>query len=127
MSRALMLCLAVACSSAPPEDCAERGTTAKGFSDAALSQYGGSCRVTADCVLVRAMLPCYTGCPRPVLASRQSAAQTAVANLAVSVCGDSACSVSEGCNPVHAECVAGACVAAPGAATGGDAGRPDGG
>ncbi len=127
MRRAVMMLLvAMASCSGPAEDCPQVGTDARAFSETTLKEYASGCSTAADCVLTRPMLSCYTGCFSAVLKSREANAQSAVLSLTESVCGRGTCSVNEGCNPVHAECVQGVCKAMPGGATA-DAGSRDGG
>jgi hypothetical protein len=124
MRRALMLAVLAACSSGGSEDCAQLGTQAKAFANAKLDQFGGGCTTDFDCVLIRASLSCYNGCPRAVMGTRQATAQGELSGLSTTLCGSSSCVVNEGCSPVHAECVVGACRTVPGAR---DAGLPDAG
>jgi len=121
-----MLVAAAACSSAPPEDCVMIGTSARTFSDSTLMGYADGCSTDADCVLLKPMLTCYTGCPRGVRKSRELAARVALDGLSEMVCGAGTCSVNEGCNPVHAACEQSRCTAKPGAAID-DGGIPDAG
>lgn len=126
-----LVALAVAACAANPsaEECAMIGASGKSFSNATLDKYLTTCVGDDDCTLLRAQLGCYTGCPRAIVSARLSAAQTEVAGLVDSVCGTSACMVSEGCGPVRAVCVNGTCrtVAGVGDAGTTDAGSLDGG
>lgn len=107
------------------EDCAALGTSAKGFAESKLDALAGTCSTNADCVLFRATLTCYTGCPRAIRAGRENSARADLDALSETLCGSSGCSITDGCTAVRAECRLGRCRTASGAAI--DAGTSDGG
>ena len=121
----VLLSLLAGCTCGPSgEECTMLAEGARTFTTAATAQHTGGCSTDGDCVLYRPMLSCYTACPRAIAASRRSNAETDVAGLDENVCMGSACSVTEGCEVVHARCSGGVCRTLSGA---GDGGTRDGG
>lgn len=124
MRRVMLAVLMVACSGPSAEECLTKQSEGSSFSTGIFARNERGCSTNADCVIVRAMLSCYTGCPRAISASRRTAVDSELAALNETICAGSACMVNEGCNPVHAECIVGVCRTVPGAL---DGGTPDGG
>ena len=127
--RSLMLMVLFAgCSSDPNNDeCVMLGSTARVFATSTLDNYVSGCSTDSDCVLLRPQLSCYTGCPRAISRMRESGAQSELSSVSGSVCGDSSCMFTEGCEAVHARCVVGSCRTASGSDGGTDGGARDGG
>jgi hypothetical protein len=124
MRRVMLAVLMVACSGPSTEECLTKQSEGSSFSTGIFARNERGCSTNADCVTVRAMLSCYTGCPKAISASRRAAVESELAGLNETLCAGSACMINEGCNPAYAQCVAGVCRTVQGVL---DAGRPDGG
>ncbi len=124
MRRVMVVVLLVACTGPSTEECLTKQSEGRTFSTGVFARNQSGCSTNADCITVRAMLTCYTGCPTAISAARRTAVEGELAGLEDTICGGSACMVNEGCNPVSAACIAGSCRTLEGAA---DGGTPDGG
>jgi hypothetical protein len=124
--RAVFALAFVACSSPPPEDCGPIATVARAQVQARVDSHTIGCTTDSDCVMQRAGLTCYSGCPAAIVKGEESALASDLDTLSNSICGDTSCTVNVGCVPVVPSCSAGVCHTVEGEPP--DAGpSPDGG
>ena len=114
-----MLVLASCSSNPSAEECAMLASQGRAFTNSVLDKNGGSCASDSDCTTARAMLACYTGCPRAVAKNREPSAQGELQGIDDSLCSGSKCMVTEGCEAVHAKCMLGTCKTVTGEPDGG--------
>jgi len=129
--RALTLLWLASCASAPGGgECDGVLSVALAKTSDRVAFHRQGCQSDRDCVQVPVQLTCFKGCAAAVPQSQASTLMDELQSLDSTICGDSSCSVTQGCFTTYPRCRLGACFDAEAPSDAGlpaDAGTRDGG